>query len=50
MRVTVPVEAWMKGDKASFDLPTTSAVASLTLDPDHLLPDRDRANNFLRMP
>jgi hypothetical protein len=50
MRVTVPVEAWMKGDKASFDVPTSSPVATVTLDPDHLLPDRDRANNSFRMP
>jgi hypothetical protein len=50
LRVTVPVEAWMKGNQASFDLATTSAVASVTLDPDHQIPDRDRSNNQFRMP
>ena len=38
LRVTVPVEAWMQGNIASFVLPTTKAVARVTLDPDHMLP------------
>jgi hypothetical protein len=49
-RVTVPVEAWMKGDEATFDLPTTTGVVLVTLDPDHKLPDRDRSNNVFKMP
>jgi hypothetical protein len=49
-RVTVPVEAWMKGDDASFDIPTNSGVVLVTLDPDHKLPDRDRSNNVFKMP
>jgi hypothetical protein len=50
LRVTVPVEAWMKGDQASFDVATTSPVALVTLDPDHRIPDRDRTNNQYRIP
>ena len=37
-RVTVPVEAWMQGNVASFVLPTNKNVARVTLDPDHALP------------
>jgi hypothetical protein len=37
-RFTVPVEAWMLGNVASFDLTTNKPVASVTLDPDHKLP------------
>jgi hypothetical protein len=36
--VTVPVEAWMHGNRASFDVATTRPVDRLTLDPDHRLP------------
>jgi hypothetical protein len=50
LRVTVPVEAWMKGDQASFDMATTLPVALITLDPDHQIPDRDRTNNQFRLP
>ena len=46
----VPVEAWMHGDLASFDLLTDKPVASLTLDPAHALPDADRSNNIYEMP
>lgn len=42
--MTIPVEAWMKSDDASFDLPTVRKVASLTLDPKHKLPIADRAD------
>ena len=37
-RFTVPVEAWMRGNTASFDVTTDRPVASVTLDPDHKLP------------
>ena len=46
-RVTVPVEAWMKGDHTEVTLPTHDAVRSVLLDPDNRLPDIDRGNNRL---
>ena len=47
MRVTVPVEAWMKGDHTDVVLPTHDAIRSVLLDPDDKLPDLDRSNNRL---
>ena len=49
-RVSVPVEAWMKGNTATIDIATATPVASVTLDPDHKIPDRDRSNNAFKMP
>jgi hypothetical protein len=46
-RITVPVEAWMQGNTASFDIPETKPVAKVTLDPDHKVPERDRTNDSL---
>ncbi len=46
-RVTVPVEAWMKGDHTTVQLPTHDSVRSVLLDPDDKLPDIDRSNNRL---
>ena len=45
VRVTVPVEAWMKGNQTDVTLPTRDAVRSVVLDPDHALPDTDRGDN-----
>jgi hypothetical protein len=42
LRVVVPVEAWMLGNVASFVLPTGKAVARVTIDPDHVLPQSAR--------
>jgi len=44
-RVTLPVEAFFKGDTAGLDLPTNKPVRDVTIDPDHVLPDEDRGNN-----
>ena len=43
--VSVPVESWMKGDTVQVVVPTVTAVRSVTLDPDHRLPDTDRGND-----
>jgi hypothetical protein len=40
----------MRGEEATFDLPTSAGVVLVTLDPDHKLPDRDRSNNVFKMP
>ena len=44
-RMTIPVEAFFKSNTAKLDLPTTMKVRDVTIDPDHKLPDDDRANN-----
>ena len=44
-RIKLPVETWMRA-KPVIAVPA-GRIASVTLDPDHLLPDRDRTNNAL---
>ena len=41
--IRLPVETWMRA-KPVIAVPA-GRIASVTLDPDHLLPDRDRSNN-----
>jgi hypothetical protein len=43
VRIKLPVETWMRV-KPVIAAPA-GRIASVTLDPDHLLPDRDRSNN-----
>ncbi|EKE77031.1 M1 family metallopeptidase [Gallaecimonas xiamenensis] len=45
--IRLPVEAWRQQGKPTVLLPTTKAVAKITLDPDHQIPDGNRANNSL---
>ena len=49
MMFKVPVEAWMHGNTASFDLLTDKPVATVTLDPAHVLPDTGRAGTVYTM-
>ena len=44
-RIRLPVETWMRV-KPVIAVPA-GRIASVTLDPDHVLPDRDRSNNAL---
>ncbi len=44
-RITVPVEAWMKGNQVKVTLPTHGTVRTVALDPDHKLPDTNRGDN-----
>ncbi|AYD47153.1 M1 family metallopeptidase [Arachidicoccus soli] len=41
----LPVEIWQRGADWTFHAPTTSKIISVTLDPNHQLPDIDRSNN-----
>jgi len=47
--IKVPVETWMQGGTHTFTLDGGGAVVDATVDPDHRLPDRDRANNSFGM-
>ncbi|HEY5371153.1 MAG TPA: M1 family metallopeptidase [Hanamia sp.] len=40
-----PVEIWQNGDIWFQKLPTTEKLKSVTIDPDHVFPDINRANN-----
>lgn len=44
-RFTLPVEIWQRGGQWTFQLPTTSRVTEVVIDPDGLLPDVNRQNN-----
>ncbi|HEV8287191.1 MAG TPA: M1 family metallopeptidase [Chitinophagaceae bacterium] len=44
-RINLPVEVWQRGPVWTFDVPTTSEVKEVILDPDKKLPDYNRTNN-----
>lgn len=48
--VRVPVETWRFGATPRLTLDTTKPIKSLTLDPDHKLPDANRGNNVFVWP
>jgi hypothetical protein len=43
--VKLPVDVWMRNSAWTVRFPTTEEVVSVTLDPDHELPDANAANN-----
>ena len=47
-RVTLPVEIWQRGANWTFAYPSTSAIRTVTLDPDEKLPDVNIKNNVWR--
>jgi hypothetical protein len=49
-RLALPVETWILTDHAELTLPGGPAIKSVTIDPDHHLPDRDRTNNSFSPP
>jgi hypothetical protein len=44
-RMTIPVEAWLYRKEISFHAELSSALESVTIDPDAVLPDANRENN-----
>ncbi len=44
-RVKLPVEIWQRNTSWSFKHNTTEEIESITLDPDHVFPDSNEANN-----
>ncbi len=46
-RVDLPVEVWQRGPVWTFNLPSTSRITEVVLDPDKKLPDVNRKNNTL---
>ena len=49
-RIALPVETWMQKGRVTLRLPGHGPIASATIDPDHVLPDKDRANNIFTPP
>jgi hypothetical protein len=49
-RVTLPVETWMTKGTYTWTLDNKSGIASVLVDPDHMLPDDDRGNNKMTTP
>ena len=48
-RVKVPVETWLTKGTYLMTLDSKVPISSVTIDPDHVLPDNDRTNNAWRM-
>lgn len=46
-RVRLPAEAWILKSEATLPIDSTQPIASVTLDPEHVIPDKDRTNNVL---
>ena len=44
-RVKLPVETWLTKGMYTWDTQSKVPIASVTVDPDHKLPDDDRSNN-----
>ena len=44
-RVELPVEIWQRGGSWTFKTDTQQPLRSVTIDPDHNLPDMNPANN-----
>lgn len=45
-RLQLPVETWLQHTTYTFTVPVAAAVTSVTIDPDHQLPDANRQNNI----
>jgi hypothetical protein len=48
-RVQVPVETWLHDHEAQLPLPGGGPIREVTVDPDQVIPDGDRANNTLKV-
>ncbi|MBS1524975.1 MAG: M1 family metallopeptidase [Bacteroidetes bacterium] len=46
----LPVNIWQRGGVWTFVYPSTTAIQSIEIDPDHQLPDVDRKNNVWNAP
>ena len=46
--INLPVEVWQRGAEWKFNVPTTSEIKEVILDPENKLPDWNRQNNKLK--
>ncbi len=49
-RIRIPTEAWLSKSTATYIFHGNKPAATVTVDPDHVLPDDDRTNNVLKLP
>jgi hypothetical protein len=49
-RIRLPVETWLQQARYTLNLTSRQRITSVTVDPDHVLPDNDRSNNVFRPP
>jgi len=49
-RLNLPAETWILHAVSTISLPGYGPIAMVTLDPDHVTPDKNRANNVFTMP
>jgi Peptidase family M1 domain len=47
-RIRLPAEAWIQKKTVEIHLKSTLPITSVTIDPDHVIPDNDRTNNVLK--
>ena len=47
-RVLLPVETWLSKGTYTWTLDGKSPIATVVVDPDHVLPDDDRSNNMMK--
>jgi hypothetical protein len=47
-RLRVPADAWIQKKSLTLSLASTQPISAVTIDPEHVIPDRDRGNNVLR--
>lgn len=48
-RIRLPAETWIQQKRIDLTLDSTKPVTRVTIDPDHVLPDKDRSNNVLNV-
>lgn len=48
-KINLPVEIWQRGGKWTFKVKTNEKFKSVTIDPNHELPDVNSANNVLKL-
>jgi len=48
-RIRLPAETWILKSVATLRLDSQQPIASVTVDPDHVIPDKDRTNNVLTL-
>lgn len=49
-RIRIPAEVWLSKGVATFRFAGGKPVTTVTVDPDHVLPDDDRSNNTFKLP
>jgi hypothetical protein len=49
-RITLPAETWLQQTRYTANLASHQPIVTVTVDPDHVLPDNDRSNNVLKPP